>query len=310
MSDENFFHEVSEELRSDRMREAWRRYGLYVVGAAILLVVVVGVYEGWSWWQRSNSARSSDAFYAALDLESSGNIKGAEAAMATLTKDGSGNYPVLARFKEASLLARQGDTKQALAAYDGLATAQSDPRLRNTALLLAAELLVDKGDVGAVKSRVQGLIGPDSPFSDVALEAIGLTQYKAKDLKGAMATFGKVLDDPQANRDVKGRVELYVAQLVAEGAQLPAPPAGTNPTPAVKAPAASAATPPAKGADATTKPPATPAPSTAPATPPSASSTPPVAAPAAQSGSTSSAPANAPAGPATTPAPSGAASGK
>ena len=35
MSEDTIFQEVNEELRRDRMRSGWRRYGAYVIGAAV-----------------------------------------------------------------------------------------------------------------------------------------------------------------------------------------------------------------------------------------------------------------------------------
>ena len=74
MSEDTIFREVDEELRRDRMQNAWRRYGPYVIGAAVLIVLIVAANEGWSWWQNSNAARSSDQFFAALDLEDGGDV--------------------------------------------------------------------------------------------------------------------------------------------------------------------------------------------------------------------------------------------
>ena len=35
MSNENIIREIDEELRSDRMRNLWRNFGPYVIGAAV-----------------------------------------------------------------------------------------------------------------------------------------------------------------------------------------------------------------------------------------------------------------------------------
>src|SRR6185437_4056327 len=136
MSDETIFSEVSEELRRDRMHKAWRRYGPYLIGAAVLVVLVVAANEGWSWFQSGNASRSSDQFYAALDVENGGDLAAAQKALDQVIAQGSGQYPLLAKFKQASLLARQGKNDAALAAYDALASGQGNQRLRELALLL------------------------------------------------------------------------------------------------------------------------------------------------------------------------------
>ena len=222
MSEDTIFREVDEELRRDRLQSGWRRYGPFVIGAAIAVVGIVAVNEGWSWWQNSNSARSSDQFYAALNLDDGGDIAGAQKALDTVIAQGSGGYPVLAKFKQAGLLAKQGKRDEALAAFDALGGSQSNGRLRELALLFAANVLVDKGDVAGVKQRVLGLTAADDPLRNSAREAIGLAQYKSGDLNGARDSFEAVINDPTSPTEIRSRLQLYVAQLVAQGATPPA----------------------------------------------------------------------------------------
>lgn len=261
MSEETIFREVDEELRRDRMQTAWRRFGPYVIGAAVGIVLLVAANEGWSWWQNTNAARSSDEFYAALDLEDGGDVAGAQKALDKVIAEGSGGYPILAKFKQAGLLAKQGKKPEALAAYDALATSQSNPHLRELSLLLAANTIVDKGDVAAVKSRIEGLLTPGDALRNSAHETIGLTQYKANDLNGARDSFEAVIADPLASDELRARMQLYVAQLVAQGATPPATTPDVTVTNASDAAAAaisaiSAATQPATAAPAATSAPA------------------------------------------------------
>jgi hypothetical protein len=83
---------------------------------------------------------------------------------------------------------------------------------------MGANLLVDKGDVAAVEQRVSGSIAPDSPMRNAAREVLGLTQYKAGQLDAAMTTFQSIISDPLASRDAQSRVQLFIQQLLAEGA--------------------------------------------------------------------------------------------
>ncbi len=221
MSEENVFREVDEELRRERMRGLWQRYGIYIIGAAIAVVLVVAASEGWNWWHQRTAAESSDRFYAALDLAKNGDVDGARKALDDIAANGSGQYPLLARFREAGLLSAQGKTDDAVAAYDAIAGQAPQQRLRELALVLAAYELVDSGDVTAVESRIGTLASSESPLRNTAREAIGLAQYKAGDLEAAKKTFDVISKDPQGSLGQLRRVQLYIAQLTAEGVDVP-----------------------------------------------------------------------------------------
>lgn len=219
MSNETIFREVDEELRGDRLRALWKRFGPYVIGAAVAIVLLVAVNEGWSWWQNSQSAAASDKFYAALEIADGSDAAAAQEAFADVEATSPAGYATLARFREAGLLAQQGKTEEAIAAYDALATSESNPNLKSLALVFAANLFVDAGDVAAVQQRVQGLTAAGNPMRNAARETVGLAEYKAGNLEAAVAAFEEILADPLSSREMVGRIQVYVAQLVAMGAK-------------------------------------------------------------------------------------------
>lgn len=253
MSNENFIREIDEELRSDRMRAFWKNFGPWIITLAGLAVVGTAGWEAWQWWNNSNSARSSDQFYSALALTSGADVEAAQKALDEVEATGTGAYPMLARFREAALLAKQGKTAEATVAYDAIATAESNPNIRGLALVLAAYTLVDGGDVGAVEQRVSGLVTPDNPMRNAAREALGLVKYKAGNLDGALADFEAALADVGVSREAQSRLPIFIAQLKALGAGAPAPvpAAATDATPAPADEAAPAAEAPAAEVPAT-----------------------------------------------------------
>ncbi len=218
MSNDTLLREVDEDLRRDRVRSLWRRSAPFVIGAAVAVVLLVAGYEGWSWWTESNAAKSSDQFYAAANIAEGTDFEAAKKALDGVIAEGLGAYPVLAQFRQASLLAQQGKIDEAVAQYDALSTSVQNPHLREMALIMGANLLVDNGDVAAVQQRVQGSISPNSPLRNAAREVLGLVQYKAGQLDAAMTTFQEILADPLASRDLQSLVQIFVQQLLSEGA--------------------------------------------------------------------------------------------
>ena len=218
MSQDNIFQEIDEELRSDRMRALWRRFGPFVIGAAVAVVVIVAVNEGWTWYHANNAAQSSDELYAAFDAIDGGDLAAAQTQLDTLIADGSGSYPVLAQFRKAGVLAKEGKIDEAVAAYDALANSQSNAHLRELALVLGGTLMVDAGTLGDVESRVGSIAAEGSALRNAARETLGLAQYKAGDFAAAQANFEAVVNDPLSQSNVRNRMGYYLAQLLSEGA--------------------------------------------------------------------------------------------
>lgn len=221
MSETNIFREVDEELRSERMQNLWRQYGIYVIGAAVLIVLLVAGNEVWRWWQQNEAQRSSALFETALERIEDGEVAAAQDALNVTEAEAGGRYPDLARFREAALLAEQGNTEEAIAAYDALANTLDEVRLRELASVYAAYLLADTGDAGAVQQRVSGLLATGHPLSSVAHETVGLAHYQAGDAKAAQTEFQAILDDPQASTSITSRAQIFLDQLIAEGVNDP-----------------------------------------------------------------------------------------
>jgi hypothetical protein len=220
MSDDSFLREVEEELRSDKLKAFWRRFAPFIIGGAVLIVLLVGANEVWKWYRSSTAANASDQYYAAIDMAQSGDIAGARTALAELQSSGPGGYAVLARFQDAALLAEQGDADAALAAYDALAASLDQRRLRELAYILGGYLAVDHLDVSAVEQRVGGLTGDDSAMRNSAREALGLAHYKAGNVAEARANFEAMAADPNAGQDIQLRAFIYLEQLASTGVDL------------------------------------------------------------------------------------------
>ncbi len=100
------------------------RYGSLLIAACVLLVVAVGGWRTYEWWEAKKAAEAGTAFQAAITLSSEGKTKEAEDAFARLAASGTSTYRMLARFREAAEVARR-DPSAAVAIYDRLAADSS-----------------------------------------------------------------------------------------------------------------------------------------------------------------------------------------
>ncbi|MVA98735.1 tetratricopeptide repeat protein [Nitratireductor sp. CAU 1489] len=218
MSDDSFIREVSEELRQDQAKALWDRYGPFILGVAVLVVLATAGVVGWNYWTQTQASRSGDAFSEALNFASEGQDDEALAALEKLEQDGYGAYPVLARLRAATVMAEKGDYDGAVAAFDAVAGDGSVPgSIRDMARLRAALLLVDHGGYDEVSARVEPLTADTNALRHSAREALGLAAWKEGKPTDALKLFDQIAEDTAAPRNAQERAKLLVELIRGSG---------------------------------------------------------------------------------------------
>lgn len=221
MANDSFFREVNDELRSDRAKELWRRYGAVVVGLAIAVVVATAAWRGYEYWTASKASKSGDQFLAALDLAQQGKNDEALAALDKLEKTGYGQYSVLARMRAATVTADKGDKAAAVKAFDAVAADTAVPEaIRDVAELRSAYLLVDTGSYDDVARRAEPLSADGNPFRHSAREALGLAAWKKGDKADAAKLFNQIANDGGAPANLRQRASMMLGLLRADGVKI------------------------------------------------------------------------------------------
>ena len=73
MSD--IFREVDEEIRHERYKRLWDRFGPYLIAVALLIVVGTAAYRGWVYWRETEAQASGDVFVQAVRLAEEGTLQ-------------------------------------------------------------------------------------------------------------------------------------------------------------------------------------------------------------------------------------------
>ncbi len=218
MSDDSFIREVNEELRQDQATAFWKRYGLTLIAAAVALVLATAGWRYFEYRRDAQASASGDRFLSALDMIRDGKRDEAQAALKALEADGYGSYPVLARMRNATLLAQSGDAKGAVAAFDAVAADTAVPEaIRDIARLRAGLLLVDNGTYEEVAGRVEALSSDTGPMRFGAREALGLAAWKAGRTSDAQKLFEQITQDRDSPRNVAERARIMLELMRGTG---------------------------------------------------------------------------------------------
>lgn len=182
----DIFHEVEEDLRRDQAAAIWKKYGNYLIGAALLLVLAVAAHWGWTKYSTNQQLQASADF---LSAASAKDIKEREAALAKVVADG-GTYGVLARFRLAETAIESGDKAKARGILGEIAKdGGTDKALRDLALIQAALLELEVGKPETAADLVKDLTKEGEPYRLSALEVTGLAALAAGDKEKAKAAF-------------------------------------------------------------------------------------------------------------------------
>ncbi len=202
----DIFDEVEEELRRDRAKVLWDKYGKIVIAVAVLIVLATSGNVYWRKYTESQRLENAQQFLAAQGLAEAGRQDEAINAFLALAADAGEGYALIARFRAAALKAQAGDVQGALADYAALA-ADSDlePLYREFAVLMVVINEGEAGDPAALLEELEPLTAAGKPWRHTARELAAVQHLRLGDTEKARETLTELADDLDAPRGARAR---------------------------------------------------------------------------------------------------------
>jgi len=202
VSDSAAFHEIEDAVRRDDMRLWWKRWGSWVVGGAVALVVAVTGMVGYRQYDAAQRATASAAYSAALAKIGQDNAA-ARAELNRQAESAPTPYRWLAALAAAQLLDKPEEQVAALEA----ASARLPPELSDLALVIGGFRSVDAGKLDTMAARLDPLAIPDRPFHASVMELQALAAARKGDLTRARALWTAIVKDPAVPQGVQQRAQ-------------------------------------------------------------------------------------------------------
>lgn len=213
---DTFIREVEEELRREQMQRLWERYGVYIVAAAVLVVLGVAGYKYSEYHRISTSEAAGARYEAAVRLIEASKPQEAQKAFEELANGSSAGYATLARLQLAAVAAKAGRTAEAVSRYEAVAdgaAAAPEPLLRDYAALQVAALTLDTADWTQIQNRLNDLANDRNPWRASARELLGVSAYKAGKPEEARKQFERLLGDRATPPSMVERAQLMLSLL-------------------------------------------------------------------------------------------------
>jgi len=238
----DIFREVEEDVRRERMERLWKAYGNYAIAALVLVFAGIGGWQLWDRHEQQERAKVAASFIAAQRIT---NPQAAASAFVDIARTAPKGYARVAQLAEAGAMFASGQQGSAIALYKQIA-AEDSGAIGMVARLRAAWALADTANRADLAELLKPLDQPGNAWRENAEEVLGYADYRAMDMKSALARYSSLAADPQAPDALRRRAEAMSAFLKNGGAiSYGSVPADAVPPPAGGAPAAAPATAPA-----------------------------------------------------------------
>ena len=198
--------EINQELRQDRGKALWNKYGIYVIAAVIAIVVVVAGRQAYVGYENSTRENAANSYLAAVEAETPQLLDQIAAG------EGEG-YAMLAKFTSAARLAEQGDAG-AEAAYLAIANDESLSAIyREAAMVMATMNAASNTSADDKLQRLTPIGNAPGPWQNLALEMmIGFALEKG-DVATARKHYETLRFSTNLSSDVNQRLVLIDAVL-------------------------------------------------------------------------------------------------
>jgi len=205
---DNLFREIDEDIRQEKYAELWKKYGIYVIIAAVLMVGGVAGYQGWRTYDLNTRETASDRLIGAQELIPV-DPAAAEQTLLGIADDGPDGYAMLARFQSAALIGERGDRDLAAAAYWELSQQDIDPMYKDLAIILGTEQILAKttapSNPAELLERLEPVAAPGNAWRFSARELQGVIAWQTGDMERTRELFTGLAGNPSAPAGLRAR---------------------------------------------------------------------------------------------------------
>jgi len=202
MSD--FFKELEDDIREERIFILWRKYGNYVIGLALAITISTAGVVLWKYLKHRSQIQAHISFSRAVDLMKQGKKEEALKAFQDLENDG-GGYRKLAQLYQAALLKNPEEMYTKISQEN-----KTDPALGKLPILLMAARSLNNAEALAA---LEPLTAPKNAWAPLSLELLALVDLKKGDDMMAAKRYIQILKEPHATSDEQMRAGMMVSQL-------------------------------------------------------------------------------------------------
>lgn len=215
MSD--ILNEIEDDLRRQKMNEFWQENRNWIIGGIILAIVSTAALTFWRSYEYNKNVESTAAL---MSVAAQPDVE----ALTGFANEADADHAAMAQFMAASLHLQKGESQQAIALYDKIASTSGVAReFRDLASLYSIGQRLSADEPAKLHRELAPLAKDKNPWRFSAREMQALLYAREGKMTEAADTLSLISGDAAAPQDVRTRAftlhELYMGNAMSAGAQ-------------------------------------------------------------------------------------------
>lgn len=204
-----FIQEVNEELKNDRMKDIWEKYGLYIVIFVVVVLTATVSFESLRNWHTKKHQNISDRYAIAMAMQNQGKFEQSIKALESIAQDGSSNlYGDIAQIQIANILFEQNKPEQAVQTLERfLNDSGENQQLHDMATIKLASYKLDKAPVAEIEGLLNPLVEANGNWTSIAQEMLAMLAIREKDLAKSRELYAQIVNNPTTPDGLKSRAQ-------------------------------------------------------------------------------------------------------
>ena len=199
---EEIISEIEEDLQKERLRKYWSLYGRYISSTIILVIVIIGGWQFYNFWENKKNNDASNNFLNILSI-SNDDINDAINKINGLS-DLPNGYKFLLKFKKASLLNKTGKNSEAQLTWEELYSDRSiDSDYKDIAIISS---LMNDYEQPKLIAKLDDIIKNNVYFSDLSKELKANILYENGKIQESKDLFNEILNSSKINQRSQERI--------------------------------------------------------------------------------------------------------
>lgn len=213
-ADDILFQEINEELKQEKMRNFWKKYGILATVVVIAALTFAVSFESIKAWQNKKAQTWSDAYAYAYNLQIQGKYDESIAVFKDIEQQNGGIYRDIAQMQIANILLEQAKNDEALTVLMALVNnPDANASIQNMAVFKLASYKLDNAPREEVEALLNRLIIDNGSWVNVAKEMKAMLEIREGNLSQALEIYNDILNNNELSDTLKSRVQDMISVL-------------------------------------------------------------------------------------------------